>query len=145
MASDDVRTMFDSKYIGAWDLQGRDAVVTIDKVVGAVVEGEGGRKDRAPLIYFVGKTKPLVGNKTNCKTIAGITGTFKASAWVGRKVTLYATTCKGKAGGQVDCVRIRPVAPGAGAADTAAPLDSPVDPDMRANQIKQADREPGVD
>ena len=144
MPSDDVRTMFDSKYIGAWDLQGRDAVVTIEKVVGATVEGEGGRKDRAPLIYFVGKKKPLVGNKTNCKTIAGMFGSFKTSAWIGKKITLYATTCKGKAGGQVDCVRVRPTSPG-GQPDTQQNLDAPVDPEMRRKQMQEAGEVPASD
>lgn len=141
----DLRTMFDSRYIGAWDLQGRDVTVTIDKIVGGVVEGEAGRKDRAPLIYFKGKRKPLVCNKTNLKTLASLYGSFESERLVGKRVTLYATTCKGKAGGMVDCVRMRNVVPRVGA-DDAADLDAPVDIEMRKNQQEHAgEREPGSD
>lgn len=141
-ADDDIRAWFESKYVGAWDLRGQDVTVTIAKVVGGVVEGEGGRKDKAPLLYFVGKSKPMILNKTNLKTVASIVGSFKAKDWVGRRITIYGTMCKGKAGGQVDCVRVRPIAP-KDKNDTAIDFDAPVDVDMRARQMAEAGELPG--
>jgi hypothetical protein len=132
--SDDVRMMFESKYLGAWDFP-KPAVGTIERVVGATIEGEGGRKDKAPLIYFKGVARPMVCNKTNLKTIASIVGSFRASDWIGKRVTLYATKCKGKAGGEVDCVRVRPKAPAA--ADPPI-TPQPVDPAMREAQKREA-------
>jgi hypothetical protein len=144
VASDDIRTMFDSKYVGAWDLLGKDLNVTIERVQAGEVVGEGGRKDRAPLVWFKGAKKAMVMNRTNMKTIASIAGSFKAKDWIGKRITLYATTCKGARGGQVDCVRVRPTPPGAGKDDVMP--DAPVDPDMRKNQQEQAgEREPGED
>jgi hypothetical protein len=145
MASDDIRTMFENKYIGAWSLAAGDQHVTISKVQASVVEGEGGRQDKAPLIWFEESRKPMVCNKTNLKTIASIVGSFRAKDWIGKRITLYATTCKGAKGGQVACVRVRPTAPGSQQRSGPMP-DVPVDPDMRKNQQEQAgEREPGED
>ena len=141
---DDIRAWFDSLYVGAWDVP-KDTHVTIERVERGIVEGEQGRKDKAPLIYFKGASKPMVCNKTNLKTIASICGSFKAKDWIGKRITLYATTCKGKAGGVVDCVRVRPKSPGA--PDTGARFDGPVDAGMRERQMAEAGelvaREPG--
>ena len=54
-----------------------------------------------------------------------------------------AKTCKGAAGGTVDCVRVRPTSP-KDSKDQAPDETAPMDPEMRANQQEQA-REPGVD
>ena len=142
--SDDVRLMYDSKYIGAWDLLGNDVTVTIAKVSGGVVEGENGRKDRAPLLHFKGWPKPMVCNKTNMRTIAAMYGTFAAESWLGKRVTLYATKCKAKGGGDVDCVRIRPKVPTQPGVPQSAVGAVPVDQEMRKNQVEQScGREPG--
>jgi hypothetical protein len=141
----DLRMMFESRYIGAWDLRGRDVTVTIERIVGGVVEGENGRKDKAPIVSFRGKKKPMVLNKTNMKTIASLYGTFDAEKLLGKRVTLYGTTCKAKGGGMVDCVRIRnviPVDP-----DSAESLDEPVDEAMQRKQQDAlgGERQPGED
>ena len=136
--SDDVRLMFEGRYIGAWDLRGEDRTLTIERVDGGVVEGEGGRKDKAPLLYFKGAKKPLVCNKTNMRTIAAICGGYRKSQWIGKRITIYATTCKGAKGGIVDCVRVRPTAPGSSAQDSAMP-EVPVDEEMRARQKAEAE------
>ena len=117
---DDLRRMFDSRYLGNWDLLGQDVTVTIERVEGGIVEGEKGRKDRAPIVHLKGWPKPWVLNKTNMKTIYAIHGTLKASELRGKRVTLYATQCKGKSGDMVDCIRVRPTMPeGAGVPQSA--------------------------
>jgi len=112
----DIRAYFDSNYVSAVDLQGRDQVVTITKVTpGELPKAGTSKKDRAPILYFEGKEKGLVLNKTNMKTIAGITGSFKVKDWIGQAITIYPTTCQ-FGPNTVDCIRVRPTAPRAGKA-----------------------------
>lgn len=134
--SDDYRTMFDSDYIGIWDLVGkdgkpRDFTLVIEKVRGAELTVEGGKKKRNPVISFRGATKEFVANKTNARAIAGMYGS-RTSGWVGKSVTLYGdpsiTFGKKVVGG----VRIRPTIP-KGKADAELP-SQPVDPAMRQAQ-----------
>lgn len=142
--SDDLRTMFDSDYLGAWNVAGKDYNVTIERIEGATITGDGGKKNKKPLIYFKGVKKPLICNKTIMKTLFAMFGTHSAKAMLGKRITLYATTCRGAAGGTVDCVRVRPDPPKAGQ-DQAPNESAPMDPDMRRNQQEQAqgERKPG--
>lgn len=103
------RSLFDNEHIGAWDLEGRDVVVTISAVRGATITGDGGRTSKKPILAFDGKQKTMVCNKTNAKIIAGLYGN-DTTAWVGKSVTLYPTTTQ--MGGEVkECIRVRPTAP----------------------------------
>lgn len=103
----DYRKMFDPpKYLAAFVLEGKDITVTIDKVVAETIEGEAGRKDKRPVVYFKGASLPLVLNKTNGKTLQKLYGA-DTDKWSGKGVTLYATTCKNK-GDIVDCIRMKP-------------------------------------
>ena len=108
----DYRTMFDRDYIGHFDLpQGRDVVVKISKVVGGQLTAMGGRKSKKPIVYFDGKEKGLICNKTNSKTIAALYGNYVES-WVGKRITLYVSTTNNPDGtGSVECLRIRPGVP----------------------------------
>jgi hypothetical protein len=108
----DYRGMFDREYIGAWDIP-KDTTVTIARVVAGELTGQGGKKAKKPLIYFEKAEKGFAANKTNCKIIAAMYGTDTA-AWVGKRITLYATTTTMGAE-TVDCIRVRPQVPGAAA------------------------------
>jgi len=108
----DYRTMFDSDYLGAWDLP-RDATVTIATVKAGQLVGEKGRTAKKPIITFVGKQKGFAANKTNCRTIAAMYGT-NTKEWIGKRITLYATTTE-FGGKQMDCIRVRPQVPAAAA------------------------------
>jgi hypothetical protein len=101
--------MFDSLYIGAWDLNGKEATVTIERVEAGTLIGSGGRKSRKPLVHFKGKDRPLALNKTNAKIIAGMYGADTAQ-WAGKAITIYPTKTE-MAGETVDCVRVRNVVP----------------------------------
>ena len=109
MASTDYRSMFDSEYLGAWDLLGKDVTVTVDRVAAGTLTGAGGRKSKKPLVFFVGKEKALALNKTNAKIIAAMYGTDTAE-WAGKKITIYPTRTE-MAGETVDCIRVRPGVP----------------------------------
>ena len=123
----DYRAMFEGKYIGAWNLidgegNRRDVVVTIEKVEAQQIVGEGGKKNKKPVISFVGKDLPMVIGKTVGKTIAAMYGNDTRS-WIGKRITLYPATTE--VGGETkDCIRVRPGIPAEngkkGAKDAAA-------------------------
>lgn len=103
------RAMFDSDYLGAWDLKG-DTVVTIERVEAGVLQ-QGTKKDRKPIVFFRGSRtgKGMALNKTNAKTIAKLYGNDTAE-WVDQPITIYPT--KTQFGAEtVDCIRIRPERP----------------------------------
>ena len=99
--------MFDSDYVKAWDLLGKDRTVTISRVVGSIITGEKGRKSKKPILYFEGKEKGFIANVTNCKIIEKMYGSDPAE-WVGKKVTLWPTTTEDKDGVTVETIRVRP-------------------------------------
>jgi len=105
-------------YLGAYSLEnGKDKTVTIKKIVQELVTGNGGRKENCIVAYFSDEEKPMILNKTNCKTIQKIYGTPLIEEWIGKKITLYASTTT-LAGETVECLRIRPYPP---VADKPAP------------------------
>lgn len=104
------KKLYDDKdFLFAFDLDGRDVTVTIEKCVGGEIVGEQGRKNKIPVLFFVGKKKRLGLNKTNGKTIASMYGT-QTEAWSGKAITLYPTTTQ--FGGETkECIRVRPIVP----------------------------------
>jgi hypothetical protein len=126
----DYRSLYDKDYIGAWDLQDRDVNVTIRKVIGGNLVGQGGRKSRKPVIYMNGTEKGFALNATNGKTIAAMYGPL-IEGWVGKRITLYKSTTRDpNGGGEVECIRVRPTPPkpkGAAAEPTFAqpPAEQP--------------------
>ncbi len=127
--STDYRGMFDREYLGAWDIAGRDYTLEIARVTAGELTGEGGRKTRKPVVYFKDAKKGLALNKTNARIIAGLYGN-DTSAWIGRRVTLFATTTT-FGSDTVECIRVRAEAP-APRAERNGPR--PVDPDLRRQQ-----------
>lgn len=132
------RSMTDRETLGAWDLvgkdgQARDFTLQIVRVEARTVQSkEKPKGERRPHIWFQGASKALVCNATNAETISKIAGSEDTDRWVGQKVTLYATTTRAARGGQVPCIRIRPMR-------ASGPVEEmgdgqPVDPEMRAAQ-----------
>jgi hypothetical protein len=103
--------MMERDFMFAFDLQGKDVTVTIDRVVGGELTGPGGKKSKKPLCYFRESKsgKPLALNSTNCKAIAGLYGN-DVEVWSGKRITLYPTTTQ-MGGETVDCIRVRPKVP----------------------------------
>jgi hypothetical protein len=106
----DVRTLYDKEFLYSFDLQGRDVTVVIERVKAGVLTGVGGKKNKKPVVYFRGKEKGLGLNITNARTIAAMYGGFDVEKWIGKAVTLYATTTT-FGDKTVDCIRIRPEIP----------------------------------
>jgi hypothetical protein len=106
----DYRKMYDRDFIYSYDLDGRDVTVVIDRVTAGEVTGTGGKKSKKPVLYMRGKEKGLALCKTNARTIASLYGSTNTDDWIGKAITLYpAKTMFG--GEEVDCIRIRNVAP----------------------------------
>lgn len=119
----DYRTLFDEKWIKAWDLGGRQITVVIERVKAGVLEDPKRKKtDRKPIVFFRGAKKPLALNKTNAKTIASLYGN-DTEKWVGKPITIYPTrTTFGSE--EVDCIRVKPSVAGK-AEDMPAPPPAP--------------------
>lgn len=107
----DYRTFFDKEYIYAYDLDGKEVTVTIERIEGRELTAAGGRKAKKPVLFFKGSPKGLALNATNGKTIASLYGN-KVEEWVGRKVTMFPTTTS-MGGETVDCIRIKNIVPAA--------------------------------
>lgn len=95
-----VSEAFPSKWIAAADLNNQNVRVVIQRV-----EIEKIGDDTKPVIYFKGKTKGLVCNKTNAKAIEMAYGD-EMNDWAGSELILFPilTDYQGK---QVDAIRVR--------------------------------------
>lgn len=119
----DYRSLYDKEYIGSWDIKDKDVTVTITKVVGGNLVGQGGRKTKKPVVYMKGTEKGFAINATNGKAIASMYGKF-VQDWVGKRITLYKSMTRDPSGdGEVECIRVRPQipAPKATGAEDEAP------------------------
>jgi hypothetical protein len=104
------KKMFDDKeHLYAFDLDGREVTIQIEKCFAGELMGEKGRKSKKPMLQFVGKAKKLALNRTNGKTIASLYGT-DTDNWAGRWITIYPTTTD-FGGETVDCIRVKPQVP----------------------------------
>ena len=101
----DFRKAFPSKYLSSADLDGREPVVTIDRVV-----SENIGDDLKLVVYFAGKDKGVVLNKTNANAIADITGEDDTDAWKGHKIKLITVKVEFQ-GKRVPAIRIEEAAP----------------------------------
>jgi hypothetical protein len=79
---------FPSKYLKASDLPEEGTVsFTIERIE---IEEIGREKQHKPVIFFEeDDAKPMVANKTNCNTIAKVTGSRTFEDWIGKKINLY--------------------------------------------------------
>lgn len=95
-----INDQFPSKFLKAGDLNGSQIVVTIkDCIVEAIGE------DRRPVLYFAGKEKGVVLNKTNATNVSEAYGP-DTDEWTGKKVVLY-TAYVDFQGRSVESIRIR--------------------------------------
>jgi hypothetical protein len=98
-----INDVFPTKFLKAHDLKGKEPVVTIERVE---FEPVGRSRDMKPVIYFAGKEKGIVLNKTNANKITEIAGSAITEEWAGIKVKLY--TAEADFGGDTyDVIRIK--------------------------------------
>lgn len=102
---------FNPDYLGAYSLEpGKDMVLTIKSVGIENVTGEGGKKEDCLVCHFVENAKPMILNKTNCKTISKLYKSPDYDTWCNNKIQLFQDVTKLK-GELVECLRIRPSIP----------------------------------
>lgn len=80
-----VSEAFPSQYLKAADLQEKQAAVQVERV-----DFEQIGDDRKPVVYFKGKEKGLVLNKTNANNIAAVYGD-ETDDWLGADLVLFPT------------------------------------------------------
>jgi hypothetical protein len=114
-----INDAFPSRFLKADDLQSREITVIVDRVIMEEV-GQGENKETKPCIYFRGKTKGVILNKTNATNIATAYGP-DMDAWTGQPVILFPAWVDMQ-GKTVQAIRIRP-----GGAVQKAPPPPPVD------------------
>lgn len=99
---------FPSKYISAADIAGKTVRVTIS---GYEIEsiGQGVQAQTKPVLYFRGKQKGLVLNKTNAQAVQMMHGP-ELDDWVGCEIELF-DVMDSFQGKPTPAVRVRPVRP----------------------------------
>jgi hypothetical protein len=95
-----ISSAFPSDYLKASDLQGRAVTVTM-----AHVSMEKVGSDQKPILYFQGKDRGMVLNKTNASKISEIYGDDTES-WTGGQIVLYEAMVDFK-GDTVAAIRVR--------------------------------------
>jgi hypothetical protein len=100
-----IGSAFPSKYLKATDIPaGRFVKLRVDRVTMENVGGDQSPEDK-PVLYFQGKEKGMVLNRTNAGTVADVYGD-DTDDWHGRTVEVYQTQVQFQ-GKMVDSLRIR--------------------------------------
>jgi hypothetical protein len=116
-----INDAFPSNYLKASDIRGSEPVVTIDRVE---YEPVGRQREMKAVVYFKGKTKGVVLNKTNATKIVQLAGSPQTEDWDGCRIRLFATETE-FGGETVECIRVKAAPPnGARAAVTPPPPPS---------------------
>ncbi|MBR3208850.1 MAG: hypothetical protein IKF82_01135 [Bacilli bacterium] len=99
-------------YLGAYSLTSTNSIVlTISDIKRERVTATGGVSEDCVVAYFketqVGDVlvKPMVFNKTNCKTVESLYGCY-IEDWIGKKITVFKTETKFQRD-MVPCLRIK--------------------------------------
>jgi hypothetical protein len=113
-----ISAAFPSTYLKAADLQGRTVPVAIDRVELEEIGGE-----HKPILYFQGKDKGLVLNKTNANNIAAVYGD-DTDDWIGGGIQLFPTMVDFQ-GRSVEAIRVRVAPRKAASAPQPRPAPAP--------------------
>lgn len=96
----DMRSVYPSKWLKPDDLDPQGNVYVIGQVIMEAIMGEG-----KPVIYFRGKEKGLVLNRTNNSTLVGLFGA-ESNRWIDKEIILYPSTVIMN-GAPQPCIRVR--------------------------------------
>jgi len=109
------KNQFNYDYLGSYSLvDGKDVTLTIQTTKKEEVVGGDGKKQMCFVAYFKEKAdwiKPMILNRTNCKTIERVHGTAYIEDWAGKQITIYISNGVRAFGDVVDALRIRPKKP----------------------------------
>lgn len=107
-------------YLGAYSLESEptnQVNLTIKEFKKELVTTEGGKQDNCLVVYFNENqvntvvVKPMILNKTNCKTLQRLFNSGEVENWVGKKITIYSTTCKMGRNPNTPCLRVKDTLP----------------------------------
>jgi len=102
------RQFYDNRFLSADDLpSGKDIKVTIEAVTKEEIKDPKSKDKTVLALRFVGKTKFFAVNKTNANSIKKDIGLSDVSDWVGKEITIYATTCNAFGDPNTPCIRVR--------------------------------------
>lgn len=105
------KNQFNYDYLGAYSLpDGKDIILTIKETKKETVVGNSGKKEECFVAYFHENVKPMILNRTNCKTIEKLYHTPNIEEWVNKQIQVGSTRINAF-GEMTDCLRVRPFAP----------------------------------
>lgn len=104
------KKFMDKNYLGSWDIEDKDLVLTIKSVGVESVSNPSGKSEEKLVMHFVEDYKPMILNATNCKAIEKVCGTPDIENWVGNKVSIFTTKITAF-GEETDALRIRSYRP----------------------------------
>jgi hypothetical protein len=116
-----INDAFPSNYLKASDIRGAEPVVTIDHVA---FEPVGRQREMKAVVYFKGKEKGIVLNKTNATKITQIAGSDLTEDWENVRIKLFATETE-FGGETVECIRIKSVPPASKNGHPVKPIAPP--------------------
>lgn len=126
-----INDAFPSNYIKATDLKGRSVVVMMDRVE---FEPVGQKKEMKPVLYFHGKEKGLVLNKTNANKIMALVDSPNTEDWKGHAILLYPTETSFQ-GDTVDCIRVKAAPANSARRSVPPPPPEPEPPALTEDDI----------
>ena len=112
-----VNAAFPSQYLKAADLGDAEPAVEIARVELVTI---GRDRESKLVLFFVGKAKGLVVNRTIAKKIAELVGSPETDDWIGHTVRLYTTTAD-FAGETFEVIRVKAATPARPPAPTPRP------------------------
>ena len=109
------KLLIDTNYLGAYSFNDQVSQITVtikNVTVKEVYNPQEHKEEVCRVMEFEEKNvdgievKPFIINKTNCETIEDLYGTGYIEDWVGKRITLFATTTT-VAGKTVPCLRVK--------------------------------------
>ena len=97
------RKLYPGRYISAEDLGGEVVPVTIATITLEEMPNSDG--EQKPVLYFEGRQKGMVLNKTNARRIAGKYGE-DTDGWLGKSILIYPSETDLR-GESVQCIRVK--------------------------------------
>lgn len=105
------KKQYNYEYMGSYSLpDGKDVVLTIKTTRKEKVTGNNGKKEECFVCYFNESDKPMILNRTNCKTITKVLNTPFIEEWEGKKIQIGIDSVSAF-GESVDALRVRNVKP----------------------------------
>lgn len=137
MAETHWKKLVDTNYLGSWDIVGGRLVLQIVKIKQERIFNQNkNAEESCTVAYFSDERyKPMILNKTNCKTMQKLTGSPYIEKWAGTRIEIK--TEKVKAFGElVDALRISKTAPQAETKTAQTPTIAPTNTESEPHKCE---------